>query len=754
LKKKDYRFEVNPFLFLSLVAFSLFLFPSIQWEYFESLYFFSIVFFILISAILAKTTDFKASLIQKWSVLSALLVSFVGIQNFYGISFLNIQVYSVFDRNSILSTIGNVNYVSDYLSSILPVLIISFFSTQNRRWRVLSYISLIASSITILWGQTRSVYLGVFISLFVLFAFMVLFKDKRLLLKKNLFYVFIGTAIIFYFFVFPPGVPENRKPIRLATERILETGVSYQENMGSMYRRMFEWRTAFEMFKSSPVYGLGWGSYKLLSSDFQTKINGTDTKYYGFYEKSEEAHSDFLQLLSETGLVGFLLWCSLMGYVLYCGVIKICKKRALMDMAYLSGWIVILIHSFTEFPLHMMPSIAIFAVFSGFLIEERPRISLPKWLSGGLLLASLFFTYVVIRVSLSDSFFAYGQVVRDISVESYQRSVENRSETLKDPAYASLISEESEWINTVLEKEKQKAVVDLTDSFYRRYLLNTNALISNPNNSYAAYEIAVLIGNMEKVTPRPPFLLFDFPDYKYNAVSRFRSVPEKFPVIGDWVYSLKLADREKMEYLYRYFRSLILSLNSSIDAAIYLNIGKSVNEILEEYERLQIENQLETVIWKDWLKFGYAKAIRLRGLDEFNTNALWDQIDLEYLEILVKLNEDKNENVLPILSHRLKIAQNSLSINWKFPMKWYNYFTKLYDTQYFTKYPIYKERMVEIFQTYASYYESHGAHFDQIERDVENPDSEVPIDRRLLYYQFLTDIDTFLTDFGKRSLEW
>ena len=64
------------------------------------------------------------------------------------------------------------------------------------------------------------------------------------------------------------------------------------ENGDITSSRLYLWGVAWNMFKSKPLMGHGWGSYLLAM---------TGSTFQG-------VHNDYLQYLSETGVVGFLFF--------------------------------------------------------------------------------------------------------------------------------------------------------------------------------------------------------------------------------------------------------------------------------------------------------------------------------------------------------------------------------------------------------------------------------------------------------------
>ena len=66
------------------------------------------------------------------------------------------------------------------------------------------------------------------------------------------------------------------------------------------------------MFWRHPWVGSGWGTYQLLYLDLQGKFLAAHPEYVGYWTNNRLLHNDPLQLLLETGLLGFAALCWLL----------------------------------------------------------------------------------------------------------------------------------------------------------------------------------------------------------------------------------------------------------------------------------------------------------------------------------------------------------------------------------------------------------------------------------------------------------
>jgi O-antigen ligase len=113
--------------------------------------------------------------------------------------------------------------------------------------------------------------------------------------------------------------------------------------------RSVVWETTKPLIKDFPVVGTGFGTYELAYRRYQPQSLGRILY--------EHAHNDYLQMLAETGWIGFALWVAFFVFFLVCVIYKWFKNRAPDSIAMGAGGIAstvsILVHSFGEFNLQI-----------------------------------------------------------------------------------------------------------------------------------------------------------------------------------------------------------------------------------------------------------------------------------------------------------------------------------------------------------------------------------------------------------------
>lgn len=158
------------------------------------------------------------------------------------------------------------NYLSADL--IYPFAISLGLFSANRSWNKLFWLILAGMiSVSVIGTYSRSGFISI---VSVLFIFIIL-GNKRAIIPS----VFVGAVLLAVVI----SIPQLH-------DRIFSIE---KEVSGSGSGRFYLWKTALDMWLSSPIIGNG---------------------LYAYYESHGAAHNTYLQLLAETGLIGTLLFLS------------------------------------------------------------------------------------------------------------------------------------------------------------------------------------------------------------------------------------------------------------------------------------------------------------------------------------------------------------------------------------------------------------------------------------------------------------
>jgi len=428
------------YFFILILSFSLMISNVIEVSFGDYIIFISyiILYFIVVNATHQKK-EFN-SFIQIFSITS-FLVSIYALIQYYGL-----DPY-FYELGQITSTIGQKNWISNYLAIIFPV-IFSYFLLQNERKNKLIYYLLLSILYTTLMiCQSRGIWIS--IGLTSIFAIFIMTKFRLFeIFKKNkkwmmaLFIIFLIITIIY-----STDNPLNKSRLTVI-ERALST---FDEQDPSINTRLLIYRTTLAMIKAKPLFGSGIGTFKMNYLDYQADFLQNNPDYIKFSGKAAEAHNEYLQMAAELGIVGLGIFFSIL-FVFYSLALKYLKSKhdhqdKIIVFGLLMGITSFLIHSLFTFPYHVPVLGSTFFILlgltvvyiDGFGLNEigrknirRIEINTNKMIKNIIIIPMLLLTVFLIGIVAVKPYFAEIHYFKGIKY--YEK--ENYSDALKDFKYA------------------------------------------------------------------------------------------------------------------------------------------------------------------------------------------------------------------------------------------------------------------------------------------------------------------------------
>jgi O-antigen ligase len=138
----------------------------------------------------------------------------------------------------------------------------------------------------------------------------------------------------------------------------------------SSLERIILWGVAWELFQSSPVHGVGFGSFELINGRYLPDIPGM--------EQDLGAHNLYFELLAETGIIGLGAFFVFIFTAIRLGLRQLGEKdwlhRALAFTVF-AGAIGLIISGFTDHSLFWSVQIgSLFWLLLGLLLASERRI--------------------------------------------------------------------------------------------------------------------------------------------------------------------------------------------------------------------------------------------------------------------------------------------------------------------------------------------------------------------------------------------
>lgn len=368
---KKTKLELPLILFTLVLVLSLFISEAKAVSLQDFMMFLSyILLFFLIINNLNKKANFN-SFIHLFFIISS-LVSIYTIMQYYGFDpYLS-------DLHELTSTIGQKNWISNYLAMIFPVLFSYFLLEKRIKNRILYFILLSILYATLMICQSRGIWIS--ISFTVILAIYIIIKFKFCEIfkrnKKWLFLLLITFLVITI--IYSTDNPLNKSAITVP-QRAMST---FDEQDPSINTRLLIWKTTLEMIIDRPIFGSGIGTFEMNYLNYQAEFLKNNPYYIKYSVKAGEAHNEYLQMWAEIGIIGLGIFIGviLMFYGLIIDYLK--KNESDKDKIIVFGMVMgitcFLIHCLFTYSLHVPAlGVTLFALLGLTVIYTR-KINLPK----------------------------------------------------------------------------------------------------------------------------------------------------------------------------------------------------------------------------------------------------------------------------------------------------------------------------------------------------------------------------------------
>jgi O-antigen ligase len=372
LSLKKTNLSLPLILFSLFLVLSLFLSNSKIISLQELIIFLSyiILFFLVINHVFSKN-DFNG-FIYLFFILSFIVSAYTLIQ-YYGFDpYLG-------DLGKLTSTIGQKNWISNYLAIVFPLVFSYFVLEKNKNNKRLYFVLLAIIYTTLLICQSRGIWISIVLT--IIFALLIIYKYKLISVFKSNKKWLIALLIVFLVIttIYSTENPLNKSRLTVA-ERALSTLEMSTDT--SINARFLMWKVAIEMFKDNPFFGLGIGTFKYHYLDYQAEYLLSNPNYIKNAGKAAEAHNEYLQMAAEIGIIGLGIFLTIF-VLLYKEFWLFFKQeedlqKKIIAWGMLLGITCFLLHSLFTFPLHVPALASMFFVFLGLSVTYINNFNLPE----------------------------------------------------------------------------------------------------------------------------------------------------------------------------------------------------------------------------------------------------------------------------------------------------------------------------------------------------------------------------------------
>jgi len=360
------------FLFALVLLFSLFISNSKVVSFQELLLFLSyIIFFFLITNHVKNNKDFN-TFIYLFFIISFLISTYTLVQ-YYGLDpYLS-------DLHRLSSTIGQKNWISNYIAMVFPIAFSYFLlEKNNKKIKSVYFLLLTILYVTLLICQSRGIWISIGLTLILATFIITKFKLWELFKKNKQWLVCLLFVFLIATVTYSTENPLNKSRLTVA-ERAISTFDKYDPSINT---RLLIWRTTLEMIKNYPVAGSGIGTFRMNYLKYQAGTLDENPHYIKYSNNAEEAHNEYLQMWAEIGIIGLGIFLIII-IIIYSQFWKFFKrerdnKRKIIGCGLILGISCYLFHSLFTFPLHVPALASTFFVIVGLGMVYMNKFNLPE----------------------------------------------------------------------------------------------------------------------------------------------------------------------------------------------------------------------------------------------------------------------------------------------------------------------------------------------------------------------------------------
>ncbi|WP_299763491.1 O-antigen ligase family protein [uncultured Dokdonia sp.] len=306
---------------------------------------------------------------------SHILIMYIAVQVIW--VFLDADIYrnGTLLMKTSLGTYGTQNATAATLAIQIPFLIWGLMK-HTGKWKIISIVSLFLGVSALLFIGARTAVLGaiIYMAIFLIyFLYDNLLKKSMVISAKKIMLPLVGILVVSYLFAtninrIEPSRPNTFQELLFAPAINAKVNSDKSKSVVSYASgRDIYYEMAFDDFKANPILGLGLGNWKLANKD----------KYFASAKRDKfiyplRVHNDFLQILAEVGIVGFIAYLFIFIILIFF-ILKLFFKHQHHDDRWIYAVIILSLLAYgfdalINFPLERTPIQGHFVVLASLIL--------------------------------------------------------------------------------------------------------------------------------------------------------------------------------------------------------------------------------------------------------------------------------------------------------------------------------------------------------------------------------------------------
>jgi O-antigen ligase len=190
--------------------------------------------------------------------------------------------------------------------------------------KILFVVSFIFVTLGLILTQTRNAWISTAFAIGTLIIFLIKNHAKLFIKRKYLIIISVTLIVLTMLAVLGTGLSVGQR-LDVSKQTVTLTNDPESVGMNSFVSRLLIWHTAVYAFLEHPIIGIGAYSFKHTSQFFYVIPKG----FYKLFVEGRTPHITYLQVLTETGILGFIFFMIFIG-----SIIKFLYKTLKLDLSF------------------------------------------------------------------------------------------------------------------------------------------------------------------------------------------------------------------------------------------------------------------------------------------------------------------------------------------------------------------------------------------------------------------------------------
>jgi len=278
----------------------------------------------------------------------------------------------------VTSFYGHRNLYCQMLFFSFPFTIISSLYLKEKFWKILGISSFVISLFLLIILSNRATWIALAAGFFSMFIFYLIrysrkfdFRNINISFNKKILFLATFIVLIFVFIIYRNYT--NVTSLETHAKDIVDF------NKGSTKDRIELWSRTIQMIEEKPLFGQGLGDWKIEILKYGNKglVSEDNNTFY------QRPHNDFLWVMSESGMIGILLFAAIwiIAIFYFIRILLKCKTHEEFFFYNMLFFLAIgfLVFSFFSFPHERAETIIITSVILGMVMNKHNEISVKKY---------------------------------------------------------------------------------------------------------------------------------------------------------------------------------------------------------------------------------------------------------------------------------------------------------------------------------------------------------------------------------------